>query len=374
MIKRAIEHGIVDSMNKGKAIIIYGPRQVGKTTLVQNVLSQLPNRWLLLNCDETDVRELLTHTTSTKLKSAIGNYKYVLIDEGQRVTDIGLTLKLFTDQIKDVQVIVTGSSSFELANKINEPLTGRKFDFFLFPFWFGELSGHTSPLEEKRNLEERLIFGYYPEIVTNPGSKERLLKLLVDSYLYKDLYTTDLIKKPVVLEKILKAIALQLGNEVSLNEIAQLVNVDFQTVDKYINLLEKSFVIFTLHAFSRNVRNEIKKNRKIYFYDCGVRNAIIGNFRPVQSRTDLGALWENFLILERMKKLSYQEKDVSRYFWRTTQQQEIDYIEEDLDGLKAYEFKWNSKSRAKFPLTFTKNYPQAITTLITPENFREFIT
>ena len=372
MIKRTIEENILKDFGQGKAVIVYGPRQVGKTTLMKSLLDRHTEKWLLLNCDEQDVKDLLTHTTSSKLKASIGDHKHVLIDEAQRIVDIGITLKLFTDQIKDVQVIATGSSSFELANRVNEPLTGRKFEHFLFPLSIRELIGHTSFLEENRLLDRRLIYGYYPEIVTSQGGEQRLLQLLADSYLFKDLLSLENIKKPSLLYKILRALALQLGNEVSFNEIAQLVGADFQTVEKYIDLLQKAFIIFMLPAFSKNVRNEIRKSRKIYFYDCGIRNAIILNYRPLESRNDVGALWENFLISERMKMLTYTYETKEKFFWRTTQQQEIDYLEQDQMGLKAFEFKWNVKAKAKFPKTFTRNY-EAETKLITPANYQEFL-
>jgi len=373
MISRELEKQLVQHFFRGKIIMLSGARQVGKTTLIEMLLQKRKEKILYLNADETDVRELLTDTTSTSLKSIVGNHKIVFIDEAQRVKNIGITLKLFADQIKDVQVIVTGSSSFDLANEMNEPLTGRKYEFMLFPLSFSEMVEHHGQLEEKRLLEHRLIYGYYPEIVTKPGEEKELLKLLANSYLYRDLLTLEQIKKPVLLEKILRALALQLGSEVSYNEVAQLVNADQETVEKYIDLLEKSFVLFRLPAFSHNVRNEIKKGKKIYFYDNGIRNAIIGNFNLLINRNDTGALWENFLISERMKYLYYHNINVKRYFWRTVQQQEIDYIEEQERKLSAYEFKWNKKARAKFPKTFIRAYPDSETHLVTQGNFESFL-
>jgi len=373
MISRELEKQLVQHFFRGKIIMLSGARQVGKTTLIEMLLQKRKEKVLYLNADETDVRELLTDTTSTSLKSIVGNNKIVFIDEAQRVKNIGITLKLFADQIKDVQVIVTGSSSFDLASEINEPLTGRKYEFMLFPLSFSEMVEHHGHLEEKRLLEHRLIYGYYPEIVTKPGEEKELLKLLANSYLYRDLLTLEQIKKPVLLEKILRALALQLGSKVSYNEVAQLVNADQETVEKYIDLLEKSFVLFRLPAFSHNVRNEIKKGKKIYFYDNGIRNAIIGNFNLLINRNDTGALWENFLISERMKYLYYNNINVKRYFWRTVQQQEIDYIEEQERKLSAYEFKWNKKARAKFPKTFIRAYPDSETHLITQGNFESFL-
>lgn len=373
MIKRTIENQIEQFFFKGKALILFGPRQSGKTTLMEAILNKRTESVLMLNGDEADVREALTNTTSTKLKSIIGTHKIVFIDEAQRITDIGLTLKLFTDQIKNVQVIATGSSAFELAHNTNEPLTGRKFEFQLFPLSFAEMVSHHGLLTEKRLLEHRLIYGYYPEIVTGSGMETKLLKLLTGSYLYKDLLMLEQVKKPALLEKLLKALALQLGNEVSNNELSQLTNADKGTIEKYLDLLEKVFVIFRLPAFSRNVRNEIKKGKKIYFYDNGIRNAIVGNYNALNSRTDIGALWENFLISERMKYLHYNEIDCERYFWRTTQQQEIDYIEDRAGKLFATEIKWNPKARVKFPITFLKAYPKSEVRVLTPDNFETFL-
>jgi len=372
MITRTIESRIKERLFNGKAIIIYGARQVGKTTLINNIVNETGEKYLYLNGDEADVRELLTNTTSGLLKSYFGNNKIVVIDEAQRVSNIGLTLKLITDQIKEIQVIATGSSAFELSNSINEPLTGRKYEFYLYPFSFGEMVNENNLLSEKRLLEHRLIYGYYPEIVVNQGREIELLKLLTNSYLYKDLLMLEGIKKPFLLEKILKALALQVGSEVSFNEIGNLVQAKSETVEKYVSLLEKVYVIFTLNAYSRNVRNEIRKGKKIYFYDNGVRNTIIGNFNPINSRTDIGALWENYIISERIKYLNNKNENVSNYFWRTTQQQEIDYIEEIEGNLNAYELKWK-KDKVHFPTTFKNAYPNCDYKLINNDNFFEFL-
>ncbi len=358
---------------KGKAILVFGPRQSGKSTMVENMLKTGHKEWLYLNGDEADVREMLTNTTSGKLKALTGTHRIVFIDEAQRIANIGITLKLFTDQLKDIQVIATGSSAFDLSSKVNEPLTGRKYEYMLYPLCFEEMVQHHGLLAEKRMLEHRLIYGYYPEIVTTQGQEGELLKLLADSYLYKDLLMLEQISKPVLLEKLLKALALQLGSEVSYQELAQTVGADKGTVEKYIDLLEKAFVLFRLQALSRNVRNEIKKGKKIYFYDCGIRNAIIGNFSPMASRTDVGALWENFFIAERLKHLRYHDIHVRQYFWRTTQQQEIDLVEETHKTLTAFECKWSATARAKFPVTFTANYKGAKTHVVTPANIETFI-
>jgi len=373
MISRKLQQIIEKRMFKGKAIILFGSRQCGKSTLVEELLKAQPLEWLYLNGDEADVRDMLTNTTSAKLKGIVGNNTIVFIDEAQRIPGIGLTLKLFTDQLKKVQVIATGSSAFELSDKVNEPLTGRKYEFMLYPLSFGEMVQEHGLLQEKRLTEHRMIYGYYPEIVTKPGEEKELLKLLADSYLYKDLLLLEQIKKPVLLEKLLKALALQVGSEVSYHELAQTVGADKGTIEKYIDLLEKAFVVFRLPALNKNVRNEIKKGKKVYFYDCGIRNAVINNFNRVGSRTDTGALWENYIIAERMKYLRYHNIDAALYFWRTTQQQEIDLVEEDGGKMGAYEFKWNKSGKAHFPATFTANYPGAVTKIISPDNVEEFI-
>lgn len=372
MIKRTIDEQIKSDMFRGKAILIYGARQTGKTTLVHEILKNR-NDILFLNGDEPDICEMLRNITSTKWKKLIGKNKIVFIDEAQRIDNIGLAIKLITDLLTDIQVIATGSSSFELANRSNEPLTGRKYIYHLYPFSFEELCKEIGIIEEKRNLDFRLVYGYYPEIALCNGEEQRLLKLLAESFLFKDLLILDSIKKPSILTKILRALAFQIGNEVSYNEIAQLVGSNKNTVEKYIDLLEKVFIVFSLPALSRNVRNEIKKSKKIYFYDNGIRNAIIGNFQNIESRTDSGSLWENFLVSERIKFLSNNMIDANFYFWRTTQQQEIDFIEEHETVLNAFEFKWNNKRNVRFPKTFLKAYPQHNLKTITPSNIEDFL-
>jgi len=372
-IKRHISKKIQNNFFRNKAIIVLGPRQAGKTTMMTQIIKTQELPVLYLNGDEADVGELLSNTTSTRLRSIIGTNKIVFIDEAQRIENIGITLKLIVDQIQDVQVIATGSSSLELRNVINEPLTGRKYEYHLYPLSFSELVDHHGLLAENRLIEHRLIYGYYPEIVTKLGNEEELLRLLTDSYLYKDILMLGDISKPALLGKILKALALQVGSEVSFNEIAQLVGTTSQTVARYIDLLEKSFVVFQLPAFSGNVRNEIRKGKKIYFYDNGIRNSVIGNFTQLHQRTDIGALWENFLMSERLKTLSINSIRAEGYFWRTTQQQEIDYIEVIEGNISAYEFIWNPKTRKRIPKTFINAYPKSTTKIVTSDNFNEFL-
>ena len=373
MIERLLISALQRDLFQGKAILLMGPRQVGKTTLITSLLAERAEKVALFNGDDADVRQLFTQTTASQLRTIVGDSTIVVIDEAQRIANIGLTIKIFTDQMNEVQVIATGSSALELAASINEPLTGRKFEFMLLPLSFSEMVAHHGFIEEKRQLEHRMIYGYYPEVVTHPGQERRLLKLLADSYLYKDLLALGQVNKPALLEKIVKALALQLGSEVSYQEIGRLVGADNQTVERYIDLLEKSYVVFRLPAYSRNVRNEIRRGRKIYFYDNGIRNAIISNFNPVVGRTDKGALWENFLISERYKRLLYQEIDAPRFFWRTTQQQEIDYLEEREGKLYAYEFKWKATGKLTFPKTFTRAYPDSEVQGIDTENYDRFL-
>jgi len=313
----------------------------------------------MMTGDDADDRKLLTDASVAGLRSILGSKTMLYIDEAQRIPDIGITIKLITDHIKGVQVIATGSSSFDLANKINEPLTGRKYEYQLFPLSFEEMVTHHGLLEERRSLKHRLVYGYYPEIVTKPGEEKELLALLANSYLYKDLLMLEQLKKPQLLEKLVRALALQVGSEVSFNELGRTVGTDNKTVERYIDLLEKAFVVFRLPAFSRNVRNEIRKGRTIYFFDCGIRNAVINDFRPFDIRPDKGAIWENFVIAERMKFIHYHGLPVKQYFWRTTQQQEIDLIEEG-EHLSAFEIKTSEDARAKFPATFSNNYPDSI--------------
>ncbi len=373
MVKRQLISAIEGKFFKGKAIILLGPRQAGKSTMVESMLKERGEPFSYFNGDEADVRQLLSNTTSARLRTLVGQNKIVFIDEAQRIPDIGITMKLFTDQIKEVQVIATGSSAFELSGHVNEPLTGRKYEFMLYPLSFGEMVGYHGLLEEKRLLEHRMVFGYYPEIVENQHEEKELLKKLAASYLYKDLLLLEQIKKPVLLEKLLKALALQLGSEVNYTELGQTVGADKATVEKYIDLLEKAFVLFRVPALNRNVRNEIKKGKKVYFFDCGIRNAIIGNFSLLQNRTDTGALWENFVIAERLKKMAFDQKDASYYFWRTTQQQEIDLIEEYENSMIAFEMKWNERARVRFAQTFRDNYPGAKLEIISPNSIEDLL-
>jgi predicted AAA+ superfamily ATPase len=373
MVKRAIYDQIISNLFKGKAIIITGPRQVGKTTLLEAIMRQAEGKVLYLNCDEPDIRPMLTNSSSTSLKALIGDNTLVLIDEAQRVKNIGLTLKLLVDNFKGIQVIATGSSALELANEINEPLTGRKREYHLYPFSTAEMVANSSILQENRLLEQRMIYGFYPDIVNSPADAQANLLELTNNYLFKDVLSLQDVRKPALLERLLVALALQVGSEISYTEIGKTIGTDNKTVDRYIELLEKCFVVFQVGGFSRNLRNEIKKGKKIYFYDNGIRNALIKNFSPLELRQDIGSLFENFLVCERMKSNHYSNHYVNTYFWRTHQQQEVDLIEESGGKLYAWEFKWNEKAKAKIPQAFMDAYPNSITNIMNRTNYMEFV-
>jgi len=372
IIKRALQASLEHFLFRGKIIVLYGARQVGKTTLVKEIIKKHPGISLYLNCEEPDVRLRLSDKTSTELKSLIGNKKLVVIDEAQSVRDMGISLKLIADTFPDIQVIATGSSSFELSNNLTEPLTGRKLEFILFPLSVGELSAVYSEIEIDRLLPKFLVFGLYPDIVLSAEDTGTLLKSLAYSYSFKDIFKFHGIKNPEVLEKLLRALALQVGNEVSYNELASLIGIDKNTVANYIRILEQAFIVFKLPPLCRNLRNEIKKSKKIYFYDNGVRNALINNLNPLEIRQDVGGLWENFFIVERMKFLKNAGIDKNTYFWRTFQRQEIDYVEEENNMFHAFEIKWG-KTRAKLPDIFSSTYSLKQFTVVHPKNYREYL-
>lgn len=372
MIHRTLHNIVLSKLNKDKAIILMGARQVGKTTLLKQLFQEsLDVLWL--NGDELDVQNLFENISSTRLKLIFGGKKYIIIDEAQRIKDIGLKLKLITDQLPQIQLIATGSSSFDLANQVNEPLTGRKWEYKMYPLSFEEMVNYHGLLDEKRLLQHRLVYGYYPDVVNNPGNEKEILKQLSDSYLYKDILMWEQIKKPDKLLKLLQAIAFQIGSQVSFSELGQICSLDTKTVEKYIVLLEQCFVIFRLGSFSRNLRNELKNSKKIYFYDNGIRNALIADFSLLENRQDIGALWENFLISERKKRQEYHLLWKNNWFWRTTDQKEIDYIEEGDGQINAYEFKWNPAAKYKIPKKFLETYPNATFNLVHRDNMEEFL-
>jgi uncharacterized protein len=376
MIQRAIYPELKAMCFSGKAILLLGARQTGKTTLLKQLKSELQVKSTWLNADEADIRQALTTAdTSTQLRQLIGaDTKLVCIDEAQQIPNIGLKLKLLHDTFPEIQVIATGSSAFDLMQVTQEPMTGRKRELTLYPMSFGELAAENGHLEEKRLLETRMLYGSYPEVINNPGRERDVLMDLGGSYLYKDVLRFDGVRKSSILEKLLQALAFQVGSEVRFHEIAQKIgNIDPATVEKYIDILEKLFIVFKLPAFSRNLRNELKKGKKYYFHDLGIRNLLVTNFSALENRADKGALFENYLISERLKQNSYQRKLANKYFWRTTDQAEIDYIEEYDGMLHAYEFKWSEQKAARVPASFAQAYGAHEFEVITKANYGEWL-
>lgn len=371
MIARSIENIISQKLFKDKAIVLIGARQTGKTTSIMNIIRSQQNV-LELDGDDRIIRNLLNEPGTEEIRNIIGNHKVIFIDEVQRINNIGLTAKIIVDKFKDVQLILSGSSSFEIRNSLSESLTGRKWEYLMFPVTWLELENYVGYVKAIQQLELRLLYGMYPEIITHPSEEKERLKQLIDSYLYKDILAYSNIKKPGVLEKLLQALALQIGSEVSYNELAQLLQVDKNTVKSYIEILEKGFIIFTLAGFNRNLRNEIKFGKKIYFWDCGVRNMIINNFNALDMRDDKGALWENFIISERLKYNNYNNPFINSYFWRSITQQEIDYIEEENGKVSAFEIKWSENVKVKQISSFINNYNTEIQ-LINISNFRKLL-
>lgn len=379
MYIRTLSDTIENKIGKGKAIILIGPRQVGKTTLVKSLIKD--KKHLFLDADDPTVRSILNNPNTEQIRSIIGSNKIIFIDEAQRIPGIGLTLKIITDQFKDVQLFVSGSSAFDLSSELNEPLTGelnepltgRKWEYELYPISWEEFENNHGYLVSEQQIENRMLYGFYPDVLNNPGEEKDILKQLVNSYLYRDILAYSNIRKPEILEKLVQALALQIGNEVNYNELAQTVGVDKNTVSNYIDILQKGYVIFKLGSFSRNLRNEIKKNKKIYFYDNGVRNMVLGNFNSLELRQDTGALWENFLISERLKQNIYKNRFTKMYFWRTKQQQEVDLVEENNGIITGFEFKWNAKKKLRLPKTFVNAY-NATEEIIDRNNFREFVS
>lgn len=370
MITRYIENHIRKLLPTGKALVIIGARQVGKTTVLKKLFPEA----MWFNGDDADTRQRLLEPNADKLRAELGNNTVLVIDEAQRIENIGLTAKIITDQLPKITLILSGSSSFELANKINEPLTGRKWELQMYPLSYGEMCKHSTPLAENRVLEQRLLYGFYPEVITNEGFQTRILKELSSSYLYRDILTWENIQKPDKLERLVQAIALQIGQMVSYNELSRMTGLNVATVERYVNLLEKAFIIYRLGSFSRNLRNELNKSRKIYFYDTGLRNAVINQFQSVALRNDIGGLWKNYLLAERTKYLAEQEISCNRYFWRTKDGSEIDYIEEYNGEIHAYEFKWNPSAKRSFPNSFVKAYQPTTTQIIHRENYMDWLS
>lgn len=376
MFERAIGMDLSDEINAGqKVVILYGPRQVGKTTLVKEVLSHSSKRFFQVNADEKKYSDLFSSRDLTKIQGAIHGYEGLFIDEAQRIPEIGLNLKLIHDSLPGFPIVVTGSSSFELANQVQEPLTGRAWSHLLFPMSVYEFAQSRTSFDINDQLSSLLIYGGYPEVASAPllRQKERLLTELSSAYLYKDVLEILNLRKSEKLDDLLRLLAFQIGSQVSMSELARQLALSKETVSHYIDLLEKSFVVFRLRGFSRNLRNEVTKMDKIYFVDLGIRNAILGNFNPLERRDDVGKLWENFLISERLKTLSYTHQHCRPYFWRTHVGTEIDYVEETGSELMGYEFKWGDKL-AKIPTSWKEGYPKAGFKTINRDNYLSFLS
>lgn len=375
MIKRAIEERIHSALAKKKAVTIMGPRQVGKSTLADAIIPK-DAKVLEINGDNTDVQTMFVNVDEAKMKVLIGNKNFLFVDEAQKIENVGNMLKIVAEKFKDVKIIVTGSSAFKLAEAVNESLTGRKREFRLYPLSFKEMVDDTSVLEESRMIDHRLIYGYYPEVVTSPGDEKEVLKELIDSYLYKDVMEENNIAKPDKLVKLVRALAFQIGSTVSANELAGLVGIDAKTVERYIEILEKSYIIFTLPSYAKNQRNELKFARKLYFWDMGIRNGVIGNMAPVSLRSpeELGHMWENFVVAERLKRNDYAGSTfVQHYFWRTQQKKEVDLIEIEDGVMTGYEIKRKEGKRVGAPASFTSAYPDVHFECITPIDMMRFL-
>ena len=377
-IKREIDTFFAERMFCGKVLVVYGPRQSGKTTAIERYLSDagLAGDVVTFNGDETSDRELLADASAERLKMLVGGKKVVFIDEAHKIPEIGWVLKRLYDKVKGVQAIASGSSSEALAEKTEEPLTGRKFEYTLLPPSFRELSNASSPADEMRLLEHRLVYGSYPDVVAHPGDEIARIREIGKGYLYKDVLSHEEIKKPELLDRLLRALAFQIGQEVSYSEIAETAGCDSKTVAKYIDILEKAFIVFRLGSYSGNLRRELKKSKKVYFYDCGIRNYVLGDWRPLIQRgpVETGHIWENWFVAERRKRILVDSPETRMFFWRTAQGQEVDLMEESAGTLKAYEAKWNpKKARSSIPKTFRDAYPEAECAIVTTRDYPSFL-
>lgn len=372
IVGRIAQNVLKKWLNRGKVLVITGARQVGKTTMLQNMFDDTDKKVLWLNADETRVRTRLSELDVATLGNVVGNYKTVIIDEVQRIQNAGLLLKILADNFKDVQFIATGSSALDISEQIFEPLTGRYLLFHLYPFTLAEIYKEESVFEIENKLPFHLVYGNYPDIFKHQKEAETLLKNLSNQYLYKDVLVWKDIRKPQLLDKLLKLLSYQVGSEVSIHELSNQLQVSSETVDIYIDLLEKSFVLFRLPAYSTNPRKEVSKMNKIFFWDNGIRNAVIGNYSDLSIRQDVGQLWENFVISERMKMNSWTAPNRKGHFWRNYNQSEVDYVETEGNQLSAFEMKWNIRKKHSVTRAFTNAYPDASTGVVTPTSFDEF--
>ena len=362
------------AVSPGKVVVIYGARRTGKTTLLKKFLESTDEKFLFVNGDDIVVRQYLESQSTEKLRDFVGNHAMLLVDEAQYVRQIGLNLKIIVDNNPSIRVIATGSSSFELAKDIGEPLTGRKKVLTLFPLAQMEISQIEKPHETKANLESRIIYGAYPEVVLQRSNRDReeYLRELLSSYLFKDILQLEGIRHANKLERLIQLLAFQIGKEVSFAELGRQLGMSKNTVERYLDLLEKTFVVYQRSGFSRNLRKEISKNHRYFFHDNGIRNALVNNFNPLTIRDDVGALWENYIITERMKKQEYRRQFVNRYFWRTYDKKEIDLVEEQHGKLAGFEVKWR-RERSAPPKDWSTAYPDADFQLINRENYLDFI-
>ena len=375
LVNRIIETQILESLTSNKVIVLIGPRRVGKTILIEQIIGKVQEPYLLLNGEDFSVIELLERRSIRNYENILGEKKMLLIDEAQKIPDIGNILKLMVDHIKGLKILVTGSSAFDISNYTGEPLTGRKITYNLFTLSEQELDQVETEFEKKDNLQKRLVFGNYPELLQlkEDDKKVEYLRDLVNSYLLKDIIAFENIRNADKIIDLLKLLAFQIGQEVSLQELGNQLAMSKNTVDKYLDLLSKVYVIYKVRGFSRNLRKEVTKNNRWYFYDNGLRNILIANVNPVGLRNDVGMLWENYVVSERIKFQRYTKMTVNNYFWRTYDQQEIDWVEERGGKLYGYEFKWNPKKQLKIPGGWKKEYQEAEFMIINPANYLEWV-
>jgi len=372
---RDLSENIIKKLQSNKVVIVFGARRVGKTVLVKELLERINEPVLSLNGEDINVHDKLAIRSVENYKQLLGSYKFLYIDEAQKIPAIGLKLKLMTDEIEDLKIIISGSSSFDIHKDAGEPLTGRKYSFNLFALSENEYNQVENKIEKIDKVRERLIFGNYPELLQLPDREYKIdyLNEMVSSYLLKDILVYENIKNSQKIFNLLRLIAFQIGGEVSLQELGKQLGISKNTVEKYLDLLRKVFILHKVEGFSRNLRKEITKNSRWYFLDNGIRNAVIANFNPIESRNDIGALWENYMISERLKYQEYNKLSSNNYFWRTYEQQEVDWVEERDGSLFGYEFKWK-ESKVKIPTQWKNAYPDSSFEVINKDNFEKWLT
>ncbi len=373
MLLRIVEKQILDSLFQKQVIILYGPRRSGKTTLCQKILSTMPNSEYF-NCEEEVVKQALSENNSSKMASFFGSRKVVVLDEAQTIPNIGQRLKLMVDTYPEQQIIATGSSSFDLANGVGSPLLGRMKQFILYPLSIQEIKEEIGTMKLVQSIGKIMIFGNYPQTFGKSNEESiETLKTIVEGNLYKDILSLENLKKPALLSKLTQTLAINIGQELNYSWLAQRLNTSIQTIENYLNLLEKAFIIARLSSLQRNLNKEITRGFKIYFLDLGIRNYLINNFNPLEIRTDIGGIWENFCVVERLKRNEYQRRLLKMHFWRTTDQQEIDFVEVENDIYNAFEFKWSDTKKAKLPKVFAENYTNHTFQVINQANWLEFL-